>query len=393
MTYIPELTNGAEIVGRAVTATLYVSPDGDNSNGTSWIKAYTTIQAALDAASTDANDVTLILVGPHATYYDIGTSDDPTWTGNYEIVGPHRLWAPVRNTELDATSIMKFTGKVSISDMAFFSDDENNADGVIFTKSGFRIRRCGFNSADTDGANTSIHIDGSAALIRGGIIEDVQIVGHQTHTTGLYIDTGTINEFKDINFHDCLNGIQIINAASDTNFFRDIVFGDCTIALNLDAGNDQHFHDLTFHGCTTNVDDEVHNHVFNGISGELPIYVAPTGAAGGIVGTSINIGEDEWEADTELIPVSGGIAPAKPFKVLGYILAPTTDKTIRIRFSADSGSTYFAEYVGAATKKNKASGAGDATDFIFNVGTRISASGYGGEAAKTSEIWLEIQEI
>ena len=144
---------------------------------------------------------------------------------------------------------------------------------------------------------------------------------------------------------------------------------------------------------TLNIDDEVHDHVFNGISGEFAIMVQPTAAAGGIVGTEITLGNDAWGGDTELIPASGGIAPTKPFKVLSYILAPTIDKTMRIRFSADSEATYFTEYVGAAAKKDKASGAGDSTDFIFNVGTRISADGWCSEAGATCEIWLEIQEI
>ena len=50
--------------------------------------------------------------------------------------------------------------------------------------------------------------------------------------------------------------------------------------------------------------------------------------------------------------------------------------------------------VGAALKKDKAGGSGDATDFIFNVGTRISADGLSSEGAgDTCAIWLEIQEI
>jgi len=46
---------GMPTIGRAVTATLYVSPNGNGTDGSSWTRAYTTIQAALDAASTDIN--------------------------------------------------------------------------------------------------------------------------------------------------------------------------------------------------------------------------------------------------------------------------------------------------------------------------------------------------
>jgi len=45
------------------------------------------------------------------------------------------------------------------------------------------------------------------------------------------------------------------------------------------------------------------------------------------------------------------------------------------------------------TKKGKASGASTGTDFVFNAGTRISASAGCEDAGKTVQIWLEIQEM
>ena len=63
-----------------------------------------------------------------------------------------------------------------------------------------------------------------------------------------------------------------------------------------------------------------------------------------------------------------------------------------IRLSANSGSTYFVTDI-FATKKDKATGSGDATDFIFNINTRISASVYSPGAGRTVKVWLEIQEI
>jgi len=81
---------GSAVINRAITAKLHVSKNGDNTDGSTWGKAYNKIQDALDAASTDINDLTLILIavatGP-TDNYDIDTAGDPTWTGNYEIVG------------------------------------------------------------------------------------------------------------------------------------------------------------------------------------------------------------------------------------------------------------------------------------------------------------------
>jgi len=381
-------STGSSVTGRAVTATLYVSPDGNGSDGSSWSNAYTTIQDALDAASTDANDCTLILVGPTATYYDINTTGDPTWSGNYEIKGTHRLWAPVRNEHSDATSIFKFTGKASIEDLALFSTDNGaggSVGGVIFTKSGYRVRHCGFNSEATTHANTSIHIDGSAAFVRGGRIEDVQIQGHVTHTTGLYMDTAKINTTTRVNFHNCLTGIQIINADSDGNYFWQLEIGDCAIGLDLDAGNEQHFESVSFHGNTVNVDDEVGDHGWSNIFGQFAIEMSPAD----LTGTSITAGDGAYGSDTELIAAN---AIDKPFKVISYQLAPSHDENTLIRLSANSGAPYFTESI-FATKKNKATGAGMGTDFVFNKGTRISASVHSPDSGRTVAIWLEVQEI
>lgn len=390
-TYIPSVSEaelGSAIKGRTITATLHVSPDGSNANGLTWETAYTTIQGALDAASTDANDCTLILIAPHPTFYNIDTTGDPTWTGNYELKGTHRLWAPVKNTHNNATSIMKFTGSASIEDLAFVSVDNGiggSTGGVIFTKKGYRLRHCGFNSEAATHAMKAIHIDGSAGLINGGKIEDVEIRGTKTVTTGLYMNTARINSAKNMNFHACLTAVQVIGATSVSNYFEDFEIGDCTLGLDIDAGSEQHFRHINYHDVTTRVDDEVKDHHWSDIHGEFEIYITPADLSG----VSVTAGDGVYGADTELI-AAGAIDV--PFKVVSYQLSPSNEETTLIRFSADSGSTYFAESV-FSSAKNKAAGAGDATDFIFNAGTRISVSVHSPAAARSVDVWLEIQEL
>ena len=101
---LPEI--GASIAGLAVTETLYVSVNGSNTNGRTWAAAYTTIQAALDAASTNANECTQILIAPHATCYNIDTAGDPIWTGNYIIANAGTrisasVWSPGAGRTID----------------------------------------------------------------------------------------------------------------------------------------------------------------------------------------------------------------------------------------------------------------------------------------------------
>jgi len=404
MTYISrrEELFGMPTVGRAVTATLYVSPNGDNSNGSSWAKAYTTLQGALTAASTDANECTLLLLGVNtgpANHYDIDTTGDPTWTGNYIIKGTHRTWQKIMNDHGSATSVMKFTGYVSLIDVNINLGTTNN--GVIVTKGAFRVSHCQFVGEDLTAERTALHIDGASTL-KHGKLHEVSFRGDNEFMTGMLVDNCCCSLFERIQIHNCLKGIQIVNAGSVDNLFNVVDIGGCNatvavegtdgIGFDIDAGVGQHLYDVSFHSNTINVDDEAGGHLFQDIKGEFPIAVLPTGTD--TTGLVINLGDTIYGGDTELIPAAGGIAPTKPFKVLSYILSSSTDKDMRINFSADSGVTNFAEYIGAALKKDKASGTGDATDFIFNVGTRISADGLSSEGAgDTCAIWLEIQEI
>ena len=371
MSYFSHLDEIGSSSGRAYTDTLYVSPNGTATDGRTWVTAYTTIQAALDAASTDADDCTKIMNSPHTTFYDINTTGDPTWTGNYELVGSHRLWAPVRNSHVSATSIMKFSGKVGIKDLALFQTAA--VDGIIFTGNGFRIRHCGFNSESITGAATSIHIDGSGGMTQGGIIEDIQVKGHSTRTTALYMNASRINEFRHMHIHDCLTGVQILGATSDYNTFHDCDIGDCAIGLDIDAGNEQHFDHIDFHHNTKNVDDEVGDSTWANIHGEFDISIEPDTWAG--TGVSAGVDDVTWGADTELRAAAS--SPEKPFRIVGTQLEADDSEKFRLRLSADSGATFFDDIQiegDANAVKREAAAADAATEHIFNKGTRISGS-------------------
>lgn len=371
---------------RANTATLRVSPDGSGADGLSWRTAYQTIQDALDAASTDPNDSTLILIAPHATFYDINTTGDPTWTGNYALRGVHRIWSAIRNEHASATSVFKFTGKVSITDLAIFTADEVN--GVIFTNSGWRVRKCGFNSTGTTGANTSVYIDGSAALTRGGIMEDVQFLGNVANTRAIYINTSTVNEFYNVHVHACLTGLQIAGATSDFCTFHSCDFGDCALAIDIDAGNEQHFDNISFHHNTTNVDDEVHDHFWKNIQGQLPLTIEPDNLTG--VTVAANAVANVWGTDTEL---RAAATSTKPFKIVTVIGQPVIAQLHELRISSDSGST-FDNHLMIESARGVATPSPSGTEFIYNVGTRISCSMKAASAGSDEmQVWLKIQEI
>ena len=367
------------------TETLYVSPNGDDSDGSNWDKAYTTLNGALDAASIDVNDLTLILIAPNASGYDMNTTGDPEWEANVEIRAPHRIWSPITNSHGSATSILKLTGKASVSDLSF--GQTGTVDGLIMTSSGYRVRNCGFNSTACTGAVNGLHIDGSAGLLLGGKIEGCQFLGHATRTTAMNLQNTKILEAKYINIHDALIGLSINGDATPTdNFFEHIDIGACATGISIATGESAHFEEIRLHGNTINITETaITGNLWNNIQGELAVNIYPEDRAG----IEVACGNTIWGSDVE---IRAGVAATKPFKVIGYSLDPSNEESTLIRLSADSGSTFFVTDV-FATKKGKASGGGTATDFIFSKDTRISASALSPDSGRTVNVWIEVQEI
>ena len=386
MSYVKELQEiGSAALGRAVNQTLYVSVNGSGTNGRTWASAYNTIQAALDAASVDGDDATLIMIAPHTTNYDINTTGDPTWAGNYILAGASCCWSKIKNTHGTATSIMKFTGNVMLSKLNF-NLGTGSVNGVILTHGGTIVDDCKFIGEDLTGAATGLHIDGATA--KHGKIIDCEFDGHITHMTGLLLDNCAHSEVESCRFHYCLTAIQVIHADSDDNLFTHIDIGECTLALDIDAGNEQHFKNIVMHNNTVNVDDEVGDHLWDNIFGDFPMTIEPDDFTG--VTIVANALANTWGVDTEL---RAAVTSTKPFRIVSIFVIPNISQLHRIRFSHDAGTSFYDDVIINATKQAGAAPP-SGTEHIFNKGTRISASMKaltGG--SDTAVIWLKIQEI
>lgn len=373
---------GAYSIGRAVTKTLRVCRNGNNRGGSSWTKAYRAIQGALNAASRDPDDCTLILISPHTNFYNINTRGDPTWGANVILMGTHRNWAKIKNTHASATSIMKLTGKSSVIDLNF--NLGTGGHGLIMTHGGARGYHLQFVGEDMTSAGTALWLDGSPS--KHGKFMDLHFLGHTTHMTGIKIDQFTHSYFEKLQIHECATGIQFVGAGADTNDFDGLDIGDCGIALDIDAGNDQHFNDILLHGNTTNVDDEVGDHFWSNICGAFPIDIEPNN----LVGVQVNAGAASvYGGDTQ---IRAAVTSTMPFRIVGVILDASANEWYQLRFSADSGVTFY-DIVQFDANKREGVAAPSGTEHIFNEGTRISASVRSVTGGNNVKVWLEIQEI
>ncbi|MHA1662534.1 MAG: hypothetical protein ACTSVR_04690 [Candidatus Thorarchaeota archaeon] len=380
--------SGSQVLGRSVTAVLFVSDNGDNTDGASWDQAYTTLPAALDAASTDVNECTLIVVGINtgANYYDINLTGDPTWTGNYVIMGTHRTWQKIKNDHATATSIMKFTGYVSLINLNFNLGLDNN--GVIITKGAFRVKNCQFVGEDLTSPATALHLDGATSL-KHGIISGCGFKGEgTTQMTGILIDNTSYSNFSDLRLHHCNTAIQIVGASSpDQNEFYDLDIGNNGVGLDIDTGSEQHLTDINFHNNTTNIVDAVGDHSWSNIRGEFDIVTLPDDFTGIAVPTGD--GADTWSGLVTVYSNGGD----SPYRIVGAALEPGTSEWYRIQLTADNGATYFDDLMFDANKL-QGSVAPSGTEHIFNKGTIIKARSKSKSAGiDTLGVWLNIQEI
>lgn len=379
---------GGSVIGRAVTGVLRVSPNGNGLDGTTWEKAFANIPEALDAASTDTDDCTLILISPHTTYYDMDLTGDPTWAANVLMMGSHRSWARIKNTHASATSILKLTGKVSLESINF-NLHTGSANGVILTGSRFRVNHVQFVGEDLTGAATALHIDGATTLRHGKVL-DTHFLGHVTHMTGLLLDNAARNLIKECQVHECLTGIQVVHADSDSNVFKNIDIGDCALALDIDAGNEQHFNDVLLHNNTVNVDDEVGDHNWTNIRDTFDVVIEPDN----FTGVTIACGAaDTWGSDTE---IRAAVSATVPFRIVAVNAEADAAEKFRVRFSADSGVSHYDDIfvegeINAVKREVLAAPSG--TEEIFNKGTRISASAKSESGGNNVVVWLELQEL
>ncbi len=363
-------------IGRANTATLYLSPDGTGADGLSWRTAYTTLNLALDACSVDANDLTLILIAPGT--YDINQTGQPTWTQNVVIQGSHRDFVNITNTHASASCVLRLEGLSVVQDVTITPVAADN--GLLLWADGARAYRLRIDGTGHTGAGASLWLNGD-----DGKAIDIDILGNAAQTIGLNV-LGARTHYENIHIDDCATGIWIHNAGADSNLFDNIFIHGCALGIDIDSGNEQHFKDILFLENTRDVDDEVGDSQWINIHGRFDIEILPDN----FTGITVNTGAaNTYGADTQLL---SAVSRDTPFRIVGVSVEPSTSEWYKLRLSDDSGTSFFDEiqFDGA---KRQGEAAPSGTEHIFNKGTRISGSVKDVSGGDNAKVWLEIQEI
>ncbi len=371
-----EDTLGIAGLGRANTATFYVSPDGTGADGMTWRTAYTNPADAFDACSADANALTLVLVAP-ATY-DFNLPGEPTWTQNIVVQGSHRGFVIFTNTHVTASCVLRLEGLSVVQDVTIVPVAADN--GLLMWSDGARANRLHFDATGHTGAGVCLWLNGDEAKAT-----DIDILGNVAQTIGLNV-LGARVHYENIHIDDCAKGIWIHNAGADGNLFDNIFVHGCALGIDIDSGNDQHFKNIHFFDNTRDVDDEVGDSQWLNIRGRFDIEILPDN----FTGITVNTGAaNTYGADTQLVSAA---SRDTPFRIVGVSVEPSTSEWYKLRLSDDNGASFFDEIQFDGTKR-QGEAAPSGTEHIFNRGTRISGSAKDVSGGDNVKVWLEIQEI
>jgi len=369
-------------VNRSVTRYYLVSPNGDNSDGLTWSTAYNSLTTALNNATTNDNELTLILLAPGV--YDINAAGDPTWSANVEIHGSHRSWVFIENSHPSATSVLNLTGFAAISNLTIDCGD-SSVNGLKLTKDGARIYNTYIECEDVTGAQKAVEISGKYARVKG-----LRIHGNVSYTTALVLNDCSYGNFEDLEFFEALIGLHIKETAgsSDKNYFSDFEVRSCVTAFDLDAGDNQIFNRIIFVGNTTNVDDVVKNHFWHDIRGNGSRVWYPDNFSG--VTVTAGVGANTWGNNVEIRSAAEAV---KPFRITDVGADPAASEKYKIRIY--DGSRYVDE-IGIEGGKGLTKIAISflyIAENIFNAGTAISASAKSESGNNNVNVWIKIQEI
>lgn len=383
------------------TDTLFVSSAGDNSDGSSWEKAYISLIAALDWVATNQStgESHLIMMGDGT--FDMDTTGDPEYTSiNVALIGMGKNKTFITNDHATATSILKFDScGLTIANLTFFTGD-NNITGLhldctagSYLSDGTIIENVDFKAQTPTGSHSLLYIEGSTEKLN---MNNCDFYGNITHTTAIYTDDATHNYYSNLHFYSCLIGIHLSDADDDSNYFKDIYFSrtDTCIQIDSAASNDNYFENIHFsYTYTTNISDAsqsnyYHNLMKDGVAWEEQEGYYPDDLTG--VPVVAGVGFNAFSAADVVIKTA--VAATEPYYVKGFAYEADTTERWAVRFTVGSGT-------GRATISIVGGVAGSLKEyyfkkpFIVRQGDTLECAVKSITGGNTMDIWLIIEVI
>ena len=296
------------------TDVLFVSPDGNNTDGTTWTNAYTTLPAALAETDSDSNSMTLVEISPGT--HDMDVTSDPTYAVNVHLRGAGKHLTIIKNDNGGATAVLKFTSFIKISDLTI--DCGTGEDGIILNgtgSNGSELKNIYIECDQLGGAADGIQLSGGVKFLE---FHDVEIHGETTNTTGILTNQSSENEFHNIHIHDCLEGFNFTHTDDHDNQIKDALIEDCTTGIITIAGADNnHVISAMLVRNTTNVSDAGAGTKW----GDIDLHIEnpevyPITTSTGIELTSGTA--NSWDTTVKLIMAADVMTT--PFKIIGLMI-------------------------------------------------------------------------
>lgn len=329
------------------TDTLFVATSGDNSDGSSWEKAYTLLTTALDwiKANQTSGESHLIMMG--AGTFDMDTTGDPEYRDlSIGLVGMGRNSTFLTNDHASATAILMFDGcELLISNLTFFTGNNNitglkledDVGGVAHT---VFIDNVEFRAFTPTAAHSLLYLQSDADRVN---VTNCWFYGNGTWTTGIYTDDATYNYYENIHFWRFLVGIHFSDVQDRYNYLKDIYFEQCTTCILMDGAtaDGNLFENIYFIGqATTYISDASGQTFYKNLykvfeqSEATEIYL-PDDLTG--VTITAGVGGNTWSAaDADVVPA---VSATSPYKLLGFSYECAATEKYALRFIAD-GTDY-----------------------------------------------------
>lgn len=380
------------------TDTLFVSSAGDNSDGSSWTKAYTSPISALDwiKDNQSVGETHLVMIGDGT--FDVNTTGDPEYEGiNVTICGMGREKTNITNTHASATSILKFDDcGLSIMNLTFLTGDLNiyalyiSNPGSTYLADGAIVQNVNFRAGTPTGAHRFVYLGDDVMRV---YMDNCDFYGNVTHTTALYFNDCSHCVFTNLHFYICLIGFHLSSADDNLNFFKEIFFGWCDTCVQIDnagaAGN--YFNNIRFYYTyTTNMDDASTTSYYEKmiIQDSIREEFYPDNLTG--VAVTAGAGANAYGAvDTE---IRSAVTATKPFYLMGFCYEADTSEKWAVRIIDDTSTNYLAFVLVEGVINNL-------KEYYFDEpipikqGEAINCSVKSETGGNVMDIWIIIEEI